>query len=152
MSFKRLGGLALGAVTAYYVQDAVNDVLLFNVSKKLIVQKASDHHRFLTSIGAHTLDECSLGPWYDASVTVTHGGMVSTIYIPCKGPLRSSDIIVKLIRKGGLRWPMLYNILGGQWDLIAIDAFVGMGQAGSVLTSLSLLEAAPPSLLAQPSH
>lgn len=134
----------MGAVTAYYVQDAVNDALLFNVSKRLVTGKAGNHHQFLTTLGAHTFNECSLGPWYDASVTVSHGGMVSTISIPCKGPSRSSDIIVKLIRKGGLRWPMLYNMLGGEWDVIAMDAFVGMGQAGSVLTSLSLLESEPP--------
>ena len=52
---------------------------------------------------------------------------------------------MQVIRKGGFRWPLLYNILGGDWEPIIMDAKIGMG-AGGNLSSMSLLEQRVPEL------
>lgn len=52
---------------------------------------------------------------------------------------------MQVIRKGGFRWPLLYNIVGGDWEPLIMDAKIGMG-AGGNLSSMSLLEQRVPEL------
>ena len=52
---------------------------------------------------------------------------------------------LQVIRRGGLRWPLLYNLLGGKWEPIMMDARIGMG-AGGALSGMSLLELHEPQL------
>lgn len=82
-----------------------------------------------------------LGPWYDSSVVFSHQGMVATVTIPCRGQKQASDVIVKAIRKDGMRSTLLYNMFGGEWDIICMDAFLGM--QGTQLLSVSLLDSTP---------
>ncbi len=50
-----------------------------------------------------------------------------------------------MLRKGGLRWPLLFTLTGGEWEPVMMDAKIGMG-AGGTLTSMSLLEVEVPAL------
>jgi hypothetical protein len=66
--------------------------------------------------------------------------------ISCHSPvILFSFNSTQVIRKGGLRWPLLYTLLGGEWEPIIIDAKIGMG-AGGNSSSMSLLEQREPRL------
>jgi hypothetical protein len=65
--------------------------------------------------------------------------MVATVNLPCKSDTKGSDITVKAIRKGGFRWTLLHNMVNGEWDVVMMDALVGMEEGGR-LVSLSLLD------------
>lgn len=47
-----------------------------------------------------------------------------------------------MARKGGLRWPLLYTALGGEWDVLIMDATVGMAAGGRPIF-LNLLHVRP---------
>lgn len=47
---------------------------------------------------------------------------------------------MQVVRQGGLRSTLLYNVLGGgEWQVLVMSALVGMG-AGGVPISMSLLQ------------
>lgn len=50
-----------------------------------------------------------------------------------------------MVRRGGFRWPLLYNVIDGEWEVIMMDARIGM-KAGGVLSGMSLLEKEVPQL------
>lgn len=49
------------------------------------------------------------------------------------------------MRKGGLRWPLLFTLAGGEWEPVVMDAKIGMG-AGGALAAISLLEVEEPAM------
>lgn len=160
-------GLGLAGASFYLTQDAICDVLIYARCKAMVEERARDHQRFLSAVGASTLDDCTLGPWYDASTAVGFGGMAATVVMPCRGPRHGSDItvrvrrnelmwqraeltrfgvvILQVLRKGGFRWPLLFTLTGGEWEPVMMDAKIGMG-AGGALASISLLEAEVPAI------
>jgi hypothetical protein len=170
---RRITGAGLATATAYVTQDAINDLLTYNRCKAMVMEKAQNHERFTSALGANNFSEFEFGPWYDSSVSFTHGGMVASVTLPCRGPHQGSDITIKvciyhifciqiyyyyiasklplcclslqIIRKGGFRWPLLYTLTGGEWEPMIMDAKIGMG-AGGNLTSMSLLEQREPNL------
>ncbi|KAL4546982.1 hypothetical protein Ndes2526B_g07779 [Nannochloris sp. 'desiccata'] len=109
------------------------------------MERAQNHERFTSALGAKNFSEFGFGPWYDSSVNFSHSGLVASVQLPCRGPHQGSDITITVIRKGGLRWPLLYTLLGGEWEPIIMDAKIGMG-AGGTLSSMSLLEQRKPQI------
>jgi len=147
--FRRIGGVALAAATAYACETALSDSLMYLKCSALVRERAAAHDRFLSLVGNNSEDSIRLGPWYDASVKFSHSGRVAQVQLPVQGAARGSDVIVRVIRQGGLRWTLAYNILGGDWDTVLMDALVGMGPGGG-LVSLSLLEPTAPEPLPLP--
>ena len=145
---RRLGGLTLVVATAAVSADAVGDLIMFHKAEALIRQRASTHAQVLDTLGADA-STLALGPWYDSSVTFSHGAMVAAVTVPVRGPTKGSDVTVRVVRKGGLRLALAYNLLGGEWEPLMMDALVGMGPGGS-LVSMSLLEAEAPAPQALP--
>lgn len=96
---RRLGGLSLVAMTGYVAQDATNDMLMYAKAKEMVRQRvgdSKDRELIIDALGAQSFEECSLGPWYNSSVMLSHGGMMTSVTMPCTGPTRSSDIAVKV--------------------------------------------------------
>ncbi|KAG7674937.1 hypothetical protein KSW81_002446 [Nannochloris sp. 'desiccata'] len=125
---KRVVGVGLLGGTIYVTQDAISDLCLYTRCKALVMERAQNHERFTSALGAKNFSEFGFGPWYDSSVNFSHSGLVASV-----------------IRKGGLRWPLLYTLLGGEWEPIIMDAKIGMG-AGGTLSSMSLLEQREPQI------
>ena len=77
------------------------------------------------------------GPWYNSSVRITHGGHVAAVTMPLRGERRASDVRVRLVRKGGLRWTLLYNLLMPEWEVMVMDALTG--SEGGLPVAVSML-------------
>lgn len=144
--FKSSIGWGLSALCAYATCDATADAIMYLKTKQWIedaIEKRPDFIQTLSSIDTEEEKEpqksLQLGPWYDSSVTFSHQGMIATITMPCRGDTQASDITVKAIRKGGLRWTLMYNIVDGSWDVVMMDALVGF-RGGGKLVSTSLLD------------
>lgn len=179
MLLRKIGGWALIGATAYVSSDAVSEAIMYMKAKDMILEKVATHDRFLSSIHADDVKTIQLGPWYNSSISFSHGGTLVSIIMPCKGIDRSSDITVRVrnlhytlllcilypevirkpsafivvltfcmqaVRKGtGLRSTLLYNLSGGEWEAIIMDALIAMGPGGAPI-SLSLLEKKVPVL------
>jgi len=135
---------SLAVICGYTVYDASSDAYMYVKAKSWIedgLKLRPDVVDTLNS-GQNRQEESGslpeIGPWYDSSVVFSHQGMVATITIPCRGRKQASDVIIKAIRKGGMRSTLLYNMFGGEWDIMCMDAFLGM--QGSRLVSVSLLD------------
>lgn len=103
------------------------------------MERAAQHPRLLEELGAPLRP----GPWYNASVKVHPGGHLATVVLPLQGSLRSSDVTVRVARRGGLAVTELYNIIGpAAWEPLVMDAL--LGRSGLPGSSVSLLEAVPP--------
>jgi len=143
--FRSSIGWGLSALCAYATCDATADAVMYLKTKQWIEDAIKNRPDFIQTLSESVTSDTEphkslqLGPWYDSSVTMTHQGMIATITMPCRGDTQASDITVKAIRKGGLRWTLLYNILDGSWDIVMMDALVGMRGGGS-LFSTSLLD------------
>ncbi|KAI8102526.1 hypothetical protein M9435_006124 [Picochlorum sp. BPE23] len=147
--FRSSIGWGLSALCAYATCDATADAIMYLKTKQWIDDAIKKRPDFIQTLSASaTVDteggkepqtSLQLGPWYDSSVTFSHQGMIATITMPCRGDTQASDITVKAIRKGGLRWTLMYNIVDGSWDVVMMDALVGM-RGGGKLFSTSLLD------------
>ena len=84
------------AATAYATADAITDALLYVSAKRMVLEKISSHPRFREQIGGAE-DPCIIaGPWFNASVSVSSGGMLAAVTLPVTGSQRSSDVIVRV--------------------------------------------------------
>jgi len=134
---------SLAAICGFTVYDASSDAIMYLKAKTWIADGLQSRQDVVDALNSSKNQEEPgplpvIGPWYDSSVVFSHHGMVATITIPCRGRNQASDVIVKAIRKGGMRSTLLYNMLEGEWDIMAIDLFLGM--QGSSLVSVSLLD------------
>ncbi|KAL4428489.1 hypothetical protein ABPG75_002578 [Micractinium tetrahymenae] len=140
---RRLGGIALVGATTYMVADATADALMYLKAKSLVVANAEANERFKAELGA----PLAAGPWYNGSVAVSAEGHIATVTLPVRGSRRSSDVTVRVVRKGGLRSTLLYNLTGGDWEVLVMNAMIGMGPGGRPI-SMSLLEQEVPDMAA----
>ncbi|KAI3428451.1 hypothetical protein D9Q98_007278 [Chlorella vulgaris] len=142
---KRLGGAALLGALAYTTADAAADSALYWRARGLVMEQAVAHERLCRELGGPPLQA---GPWYNSSVAISHDGHIATVTMPLRGNRRSSDVTVRVVRQGGLRSTLLYNLVGGgHWDVLVMNALVGMGPGGTPI-SLSLMQQAPPNAAA----
>ena len=140
---KKIFGYVLSSVAGYAVLDALSDLVMYLRASKWVAEKASENEEFMgfmqSTDDGKQKQNLSFGPFYDSSVVFSHHGMVATVNLPCKTDTKGSDITVKAIRKGGFRWTLLHNMVNGEWDVVMMDALVGMEEGGR-LVSLSLLD------------
>ncbi|KAL6778113.1 hypothetical protein ACKKBG_A16965 [Auxenochlorella protothecoides x Auxenochlorella symbiontica] len=145
---RRGGGYGLVGVTMYYAWDALGDAAIYLTTKRHVMDAAQSHNRLLSKLGTPV----NAGPWYDSSVVIGRGGHTASVTLPLKGPERGSDVTVKLVRAGGFASSTLFSLLqGDQWEVMLMDAAVGMGPGGRPVL-MSLLEAEEPQLKASDAH
>ena len=126
--------LALVGACGYATYDAVNDAFMYVLAKRWLEQGLQKHPAVMEQLGS----DPDMGPWHDASVNFSHHGMVASVNVPVRGSAKGGDAIIRAIRKGGLRSPLLFNATGGQWDIMAMDVLLGMHS--NRMISVSLLD------------
>lgn len=137
---RKVFGAALAATCGYAVADSVADSVMYCKCKRMVETRAAAHSALQSALG----NPLSAGPWYNATVQITHDGHIATVTIPLHGAQRSSDVTVRVVRRGGLRSTLLYNVFGAaEWDAIVMQAVIGMGPGG-IPQSMSLLQARVP--------
>lgn len=115
-------GFGLAGATAYLTADALNESLMYFRAKQLVAQRVqAGQQKLEQELGANL----ELGPWYNSSVRITHSGHLAAVTMPLRGESRASDVRVRLVRKGGLRWTLLYNIFAPEWEVMVMDALIG---------------------------
>ena len=134
---------SLVSICGFTVYDACSDAYMYIKAKSWIHQGLKSRPDVVETLNDTRAREepgplPEIGPWYDSSVVFSHQGMVATITVPCRGTKQASDVMIKAIRKGGMRSTLLYNLFGGDWDIMCMDAYLGM--RGSSLLSVSLLD------------
>ena len=126
--------LALLGACGYATHDAVNDAVMYFRAKQWLEQGLENHPDVLEQLGSGP----EMGPWHDASVTFSHQGMVASVNVPVRGAAKGGDAMIRAIRREGLRSPLLFNLTGGQWDIMALDVLLGMHS--NRMISVSLLD------------
>ncbi len=138
MGFKAIIGsavrLALVGACGYATHDAVNDAVMYLRAKDWLEKGLENHPDVLEHLGS----DPEMGPWHDASVTFTHQGMVASVNVPVRGAAKGCDAMIRAIRREGFRSPLLFNLTGGQWDIMAMDVLLGMHS--NRMISVSLLD------------
>jgi hypothetical protein len=122
---RKLVGSALVLGTAYFTQDAFNDTIMYLRARSKALELCNNNPQIISDFGPPLHSS-----WHDASVAFSHSAKIATLHIPIIGEKRSTDLKLVLIRKGGLRWSLLYNILSGDWTVMVADVQVGMGPGG----------------------
>jgi hypothetical protein len=143
--------VAMGSACAYATYDATNDAIMYVRASRWLereLERRGDVVDMLNlgkdekekgECAGSRLADVSIGPWYDASVVFSHHGMVVSLNVPMRGRVKSSDVIIRAVRKDGVASPLLYNVFGaGKWDVMCMDALVGMHS--SRMLSVSLLD------------
>jgi hypothetical protein len=93
---RRVVGLCLAGGAAYTLSDALSDHLIYLQALQHVTERVETHERFLDVLGASRRNQMTLGPWYNSSVATSLDGMAASVTIPCKGPLRSSDVNIRV--------------------------------------------------------
>lgn len=130
---RKLGGASLLGALAYTTCDAASETMMYIRAKQLVEQRVHDHAALRKELG----DNLQLGPWYNSSVSITHDGHIAAVTLHCVGDRRASDIRLRLVRKGGLRFTLLYNLLTPEWEVLMMDALVG--SEGGLPVAISLV-------------
>lgn len=142
-AFSRTMRLALLGGCGYATYDALNDAVMYWVATGWLEGRLDQRQDVKEQLG----DDVEVGPWHDASVEFSHHGMVASINVPVRGTAKGGDAIIRAVRKGGLRSPLLYNATGGKWDTMAMDVLLGM--QSNRMISVSLLDAPEESMNAE---
>lgn len=122
---RKLVGSVLVLGTAYFTQDAINDTIMYLRARSKALELCNNNSQLISDFGPPLHSS-----WQNASVAFSHSANIATLHIPIIGEKRSTDLKLVLIRKGGLRWSLLYNILSGDWSVMIADIQVGMGPGG----------------------
>lgn len=137
--------LAIGSVCAYATYDATNDAVMYYRGTRWLRRELERRDDVVAQLNGASGDDgtsiadVTIGPWYDASVVFTHHGMVVSLNVPMRGRAKSSDVLIRAVRKDGVASPLLYNLFGpGTWDIMCMDALVGMHS--NRMLSVSLLD------------
>ena len=131
----------LACACAYTTYDATSDGLMYLKATHWIQDALKENPDFVKTL--HTEEDTAspvsvtLGPWYDASVVMSHEGMIATVIVPCRGTRQASDITVKAIRRGGVRSTLVYNIVDGSWDVMGMTAQVGINDGRTMAHLIS---------------
>ncbi|KAK9819721.1 hypothetical protein WJX72_001667 [[Myrmecia] bisecta] len=91
------GQAALAGALAYTLSDAVNDALVYRQCQRIVLVKADSNPVVREQLGS----SLSFGPWYNASVSLTHRGHIANCSCTLVGSKASSDVHLRVIRRGG---------------------------------------------------
>lgn len=117
----RMGGVALTGAFVYTAADVANDALTYFKLRALAMESAEGH----LALGQRLGSSLTPGPWYDASVSFTHGGHIASTTFPVHGDKGSSDIVVRAVRRTYPLGTLLYNAAGpGEWKVLACEALL----------------------------
>ncbi|DBA95300.1 TPA: hypothetical protein ACH3X3_013192 [Trebouxia sp. C0006] len=129
------GGLALVGLLGWTTADAVNEALVYRHCQRYFMQMAAENVELGEQVGLPLRP----GPWYNASIGLTHGDHMANCQFTVIGSKHSSDIYMRVVRTKGPRSTLLYNIVGpAKWDVLMMEASVSAG--GGLSRNISLTE------------
>ncbi|KAL0049331.1 hypothetical protein WJX82_011608 [Trebouxia sp. C0006] len=147
------GGLALVGLLGWTTADAVNEALVYRHCQRYFMQMAAENVELGEQVGLPLRP----GPWYNASIGLTHGDHMANCQFTVIGSKHSSDIymrvvrlvflavltdsgvLAQVVRTKGPRSTLLYNIVGpAKWDVLMMEASVSAG--GGLSRNISLTE------------
>lgn len=129
------GGLALVGMLGWTTADAVNEAMVYRHCQRIGLQRAAENAELGEQLGLPLRP----GPWYNASIGLTHGNHMANCQFTVIGSKHSSDIYMRVVRTKGPRSTLLYNIVGpAKWDVLLMEASVSAG--GGLSRNISLME------------
>ncbi|KAL0026195.1 hypothetical protein WJX77_001230 [Trebouxia sp. C0004] len=129
------GGLALVGLLGWTSAGAVNEALVYRHCQRIGLQRAAENVELCEQLGLPLRP----GPWYNASIGLTHDNHMANCQFTVIGSKHSSDIYMRVVRTKGPRSTLLYNIMGpAKWDVLMMEASVSAG--GGLSRNISLTE------------
>ncbi|GMH27908.1 hypothetical protein Nepgr_029751 [Nepenthes gracilis] len=105
------GGVAL---------SAVDDLAIYHGCSSKAVDKASKHQAIIDAIGEPIVK----GPWYNASLAVTHHRNSVSCSFPVSGPQGNGILRLKAVRNGGGSWLSFFQ--PREFDILIMDAVLNV--------------------------
>ncbi|KAK9846534.1 hypothetical protein WJX81_006124 [Elliptochloris bilobata] len=81
---------------------------MYRTLLRLALENAETHPLMIHELGL----PLTSGPWYNASVDLTHAGHIASCKLTLIGRNSSSDVLIRAVRRGGQRSTLLYNLIG----------------------------------------
>lgn len=132
---KPAGGLSLIALLGWTTVDALNEALVYRHCQRIALEMATENAELGEQLGL----PLKPGPWYNASIGLTHSNHMANCQFTVVGSKHSSDIYMRVVRIKGPRSTLLYNIVGpAKWDVLLMEASVSAG--GGLSRNISLME------------
>ncbi|KAL3146398.1 hypothetical protein ABBQ32_003080 [Trebouxia sp. C0010 RCD-2024] len=133
------GGLALVGLLGWTTADALNEALVYRECQRLALEKATKNAELSEQLGL----PLTPGPWYNASIGLTHRDNMANCQFTLLGSKHSSDIYMRVVRTKGPRSTLLYNLIGpANWEVLLMEASVSAG--GGLSRNISLTDIAKP--------
>ncbi|XP_042973853.1 uncharacterized protein LOC122305397 [Carya illinoinensis] len=108
----------LFTVTGGVALSALDDLVIYHSCSSKALEKASKNRAVIDAIGEPILK----GPWYNASLAVTHKRHSVSCTFPVSGPQGSGTFQLKAVRNGDESW--LSFLRPRDWDILIMDALL----------------------------
>ncbi|XP_074268692.1 uncharacterized protein LOC141592037 [Silene latifolia] len=107
---------ALICLTGGVALSAIDDLAIYHGCSSKAMEKASKNQEIIQAIGEPVVK----GPWYDASLAVTHKRKSVSCTFPVSGPQGNGVLRLKAVRDGDESW--LSFIRPRNFDILILDA------------------------------
>ncbi|XP_076901905.1 uncharacterized protein LOC143556489 [Bidens hawaiensis] len=110
------GGLI--CLTGGVALSALDDLLIYQTCSSKAMEKASKNQAVIDAIG----EPISRGPWYNASLAVTHKRHSVSCSFPISGPRGTGNFQLRAVRNGEESWLSFFR--PRYWEILIMDALL----------------------------
>ncbi|TXG63900.1 hypothetical protein EZV62_010894 [Acer yangbiense] len=138
---RKAASFVLITVTGGVALSAVDDLVIYHGCSSKAMEKASKNQAIIDAIG----EPIKKGPWYNASLAVTHKRHSVSCSFPVSGPQGNGVLQLKAVRNGDDSW--LSFLQSRDWDILIMDALlhVPANEGKQQTMRISLLDSLSPS-------
>ncbi|XP_076906048.1 uncharacterized protein LOC143562004 [Bidens hawaiensis] len=108
------GGLI--CLTGGVALSALDDLFIYQICSSKAMEKASKNQAIIDAIG----EPISRGPWYNASLAVTHKRHSVSCTFPVSGPRGNGNFQLRAVRNGEESWLSFFR--PRDWEILIMDA------------------------------
>ncbi|KAF5741820.1 hypothetical protein HS088_TW10G00826 [Tripterygium wilfordii] len=105
-------------VTGGVALSALDDLAIYHGCSRKAMEKASTNQAIKDAIG----DPIVKGPWYNASLAVSHRRNSVSCTFPVSGPQGNGVVQLKAVRNGDDSWSSYFR--SRDWDILIMDALL----------------------------
>ncbi|KAJ4728334.1 Cytochrome oxidase assembly protein [Melia azedarach] len=105
-------------VTGGVALSALDDLAIYHGCSSKAMEKASKNQAIIDAIG----EPIKKGPWYNASLAVTHQRHSVSCTFPVSGPHGNGVLQLKAVRNGDDGWFSFWR--PGDWEILIMDALL----------------------------
>ncbi|KAK9756838.1 hypothetical protein RND81_01G124300 [Saponaria officinalis] len=113
---KKAVSTALICLTGGVALSAIDDLAIYHGCSSKAMEKASKNQEIIRAIGEPVVK----GPWYNASLAITHKRRSVSCTFPVSGPQGDGVLRLKAVRNGDESW--LSFIRPRDYDILVLDA------------------------------